>query len=269
MYTHTLACSQKGGKYILWQHLVDIYDKTRNESGLFMGKKLKREHTHLTSFSRMRVDLAAQVLSLSVAKAMEFYTITTGNTETQATQQFVRFMDCFFDCFNVRNLKEGKNTRKATRDPYRTKNDWRFTWLKEVFLEYLKDWEEEVKSKEGYNALQKAKMMISQETLYGIRMTVTSFLEVGPLLLADKNMKFILTERFTQDSLESFFGDQRSRGHRNTNPTIQQYSVNTNILRVSGGLSQQERGNTRGRKKDSTDPVETPLSLRKRQQSRH
>jgi hypothetical protein len=52
---------QKGGKYILWQHLVDIYDKTRNESGLFMGKKLKREHTHLTSFSRMRVDLAAQV----------------------------------------------------------------------------------------------------------------------------------------------------------------------------------------------------------------
>jgi hypothetical protein len=170
-------------------------------------------------------------------------------------------------------------------------------WLKEVFLEYLKDWEEEVKSKEGYNALQKAKMMISQETLYGIRMTgtytklifkfkvnlvlngiiycfvndstVTSFLEVGPLLLADKNMKFILTERFTQDSLESFFGDQRSRGHRNTNPTIQQYSVNTNILRVSGGLSQQERGNTRGRKKDSTDPVETPLSLRKRQQSRH
>ena len=256
---------------------------------------------------------------------MEFYTITTGNTETQATQQFVRFMECFFDCFNVRNLKEGKNTRKATRDPYRTKNDWRFTvrytwlyylplhstiisivyfhvcmdiqWLKEVFLEYLKDWEEEVKSKEGYNALQKAKMMISQETLYGIRMTgtytklifkfkvnlvlngiiycfvndstVTSFLEVGPLLLADKNMKFILTERFTQDSLESFFGDQRSRGHRNTNPTIQQYSINTNILRVSGGLSQQERGNTRGRKKDSTDPVETPLSLRKRQQSRH
>jgi hypothetical protein len=44
-------------------------------------------------------------------------------------------------------------------------------WLKDVFLEYLKGWEEEVQKKDGYTALQKAKMILSHETLYGIRMT--------------------------------------------------------------------------------------------------
>jgi hypothetical protein len=58
---------------------------------------------------------------------MEFQTLKTGDASTQATEQFVRFMDCFFDCFNVRSIVEGKKTRKATRDPYWTKNDWRFT----------------------------------------------------------------------------------------------------------------------------------------------
>ena len=44
-------------------------------------------------------------------------------------------------------------------------------WLKEVFLTYLKGWEEEVMAKEGYNAGQKAKMLLSRVTMDGIQMT--------------------------------------------------------------------------------------------------
>ena len=39
----------------------------RAQPGLSLVLKLKYEHIHLTSFSRMRVDLAAQVLSNSGA----------------------------------------------------------------------------------------------------------------------------------------------------------------------------------------------------------
>ena len=39
--------------------------KTQIESGLYIGKKLTREHIHLTSYSWMRVDLAAQVMDYS------------------------------------------------------------------------------------------------------------------------------------------------------------------------------------------------------------
>ena len=40
-----------------------IYMKTKTESGLYIGKKLKREHIYLTPLSKMRVDLATQVLN--------------------------------------------------------------------------------------------------------------------------------------------------------------------------------------------------------------
>lgn len=46
----------------MWQHLIDLYEKDHGKgSGLSMVPKLKFEHLYLTSFSKMRVDLAAQV----------------------------------------------------------------------------------------------------------------------------------------------------------------------------------------------------------------
>ena len=53
---------QNNGKYILWQHLIDLYERDHGKgTGLSLVPKLKYEHLHLTSFSKMRVDLAAQV----------------------------------------------------------------------------------------------------------------------------------------------------------------------------------------------------------------
>lgn len=53
----------RNGKEISWQHLVNLYEGDAGKaSGLAMLPKLKYEHIHLTSFSKMRVDLAAQVV---------------------------------------------------------------------------------------------------------------------------------------------------------------------------------------------------------------
>ena len=97
---------------------------------------------------------------------------------------------------------------------------------------------------------------------------VTSFLELGPFLLQDKDVKFLLTERFCQDALESYFGDQRSRGRRYDNPTVQQVCTTANILRVSGGLSKKDCGNVRGREIDTTPTNMEVTQLRKRAQKR-
>jgi hypothetical protein len=55
------------GKDISWGHLEKLYENDkgadRQAPGLAVVPKLKYEHLHLTSFSKMRVDLAAQVLS--------------------------------------------------------------------------------------------------------------------------------------------------------------------------------------------------------------
>ena len=48
-----------------WQHIIDLYERnagrTTETPGLSLTHKLKYEHIYLTNFSKMRVDLAAQV----------------------------------------------------------------------------------------------------------------------------------------------------------------------------------------------------------------
>lgn len=52
-------------EYLSWKHIVDLYEanKGRKQSvgGGLYKLKLKREHVFLTSYSKMRVDLAAEV----------------------------------------------------------------------------------------------------------------------------------------------------------------------------------------------------------------
>lgn len=53
------------GKHISWQYLHYLYKAKLNlaekSGGLYLLKKLSKEHLYLNSFSRMRVDLAAEV----------------------------------------------------------------------------------------------------------------------------------------------------------------------------------------------------------------
>ena len=95
---------QKDGKHISWEHVLNLYNKNRNLSGLALVAKLKREHVYLNSYSHMRVDLAVQVrvytfkisymhdfntmqvLSSTVAHALEHL----GDDSTTETRLFIK-----------------------------------------------------------------------------------------------------------------------------------------------------------------------------------
>ena len=110
---------------------------------MWLVPKLKFEHVKLTSYSKMRVDLAAQVcfnahicmqcihtlqvLSESVANALE----QTGGEEVSETVKFVRNMDKFFDCLNVTNFTNGYHKRKVFQNP---KNDFRLKVMEATLL---------------------------------------------------------------------------------------------------------------------------------------
>ena len=56
--------------YILWEHLKRLYDADKAlHTGIRLVPKLKYEHLNLTAFSKMRVDLAAQVSSVCSSNA--------------------------------------------------------------------------------------------------------------------------------------------------------------------------------------------------------
>ena len=62
-----------------------------------------------------------QVLSSSVANALEYFNDGTG--DTSETQKFVKHFDRFFDCLNVRSMNECIQRRKPDLRPYRDPSD--------------------------------------------------------------------------------------------------------------------------------------------------
>ena len=108
------------------------------DSGLHLPPRLTYDHIHLNSYSVMRVNLAAQVLSSSLAAVLQAY----GPPESEGTAKFCKMMDSFFDCANVRSIKEGERARKSFLEPYRSQEDERFNWLENEFLTYLSSWKQ-------------------------------------------------------------------------------------------------------------------------------
>ena len=92
----------------------------------------------------MKVKLATQVLSRTVAITLE----ESGDEEVLGTSQFCRMMNDFFDCTNLRSLTEHDRKRNHFIKPYSSQDDERFSWLKDVFLQYLENWRQSTLTRE-------------------------------------------------------------------------------------------------------------------------
>ena len=68
-YSNTSRCMCNNGSYMLWLYISRLYHENLNYD-LKLVPKLKYEHIHVTSFSKMNVRLAAQVLSKTVEKGL-------------------------------------------------------------------------------------------------------------------------------------------------------------------------------------------------------
>ncbi|XP_022110829.1 uncharacterized protein LOC110990245 [Acanthaster planci] len=119
-----LLCYNK--QPIEWTQLLQMYEwdmgLERHSPGLRRLHKLTYEHLHLTPALRMRVYMAAQVLSSTVANAFESH----GKTGATSTVKFLRMFDQMFDCLNVSNTHAARHLRKPSLEPYRSSTDWRF-----------------------------------------------------------------------------------------------------------------------------------------------
>lgn len=212
------------------------------DNGLKLLPKITYDHINLNSYSVMRVNLAAQVLSATMAAVLK----TFGPAEAAATSKFCEMVDGFIDCVNVRSTAEHQRKRKPFLAPYTSLEDERFQWLLE-FLDYLKRWKESTENRPGNFTLNaRSRMSVSWQTYEGFQISVHSAIKATKFLLQE-GMEFVLTERFCQDPLEEYFGSQRKLGQRNDNPDIKTFGYNNNTIRIQRAVSCQS-GNTRGRK---------------------
>ena len=88
------------------------------------------------------------------------------------------------------------------------------------FLEYLRKWKESTDERPGnFSKNARSRMFLSWQTYEGFQITVYSAIEATKFLLHE-GMEFVLTERFCQDPVEKYFGNQRKLGRRSDNPDI-------------------------------------------------
>ena len=230
------------GQYILWQHITQLFYEDA-ENGLKLLPKLTQDHIKLNSYSVMRVNLAAQVLSATVSAVLT----TFGSPESSGTAKLCEMVDSFFDCLNVRSTTEHQRKRKPFLAPYTSVDDERFHWLETTFLGYLNSWKQSTENRPGeFTQNARSKMFLSWQTHEGFQITTFSVIEATKFLLHE-GMEFVLTERFCQDALEEYFGSQRKLGKRCDNPDMRMFGYNDNSLRIQRSVSIQS-GNTRGRK---------------------
>lgn len=93
---------------------------------------------------------------------------------------------------------------------------------------------------------------------------VHSFIEMSRFLLDQKKGLFILSERFNQDPLEAFFGQQRLRGGRSDNPSVKAFLENAQAIRVQRTIAYGCSRNVKRHRAPCMDIEELSKPLRKR-----
>lgn len=201
------------GDLIKWVYIENLA-KLQETEGLRLGNKLKNLHINYKKMI-MKVYLAAQTLSSSVADAIEFCDKILNLPDfsgSAATVRFIRAVDRIFDFLNVRN-PWGRGFKSPLR--INNENRWRTKVLDEI--RYLS----QIKLMDNTLAV-KSRRKAGFLGFYNAVISVINIFDI--YVKSDRpELKYLLTYKMSQDHLELFFCAIRSRGGWCPNPTAAQF----------------------------------------------
>ena len=184
-----------------WVYIERLMELQQEEK-LSAGNKVSDRHVHYQN-EKMKVNLAVQVLSSSVADALEFAR-RIGKAEfhgCEATVQFIRTVDRLFDILNSRNCRG-----KGYKAPIGKWNIGLTLWFLVKAREELKS----LKDMKGEPLYLSRRKMGIVGLLVDIESTI--WLAHSLVLQEDIPCTFLLMYKFSQDHLELYFGAVRAAG---------------------------------------------------------
>ena len=211
------------GGLIQWRYIVNLHELQTAE-GLKFANKLSDRHLHY-SRNKMKVNLAAQTLSSSVADAIEFLMVS-GHPDFQhaeATIKFIRIIDRLFDLLNAKNPYA-----KGYKQALRLSNQHLWKEIISSSISYLKD-------NLGVTLLCHRRKTF----VLGLIVASKSTLQLSNALLTQvpSTFNYILPYKYSQDHLELFFSCIRGKNGWNNNPDVRVFKsamkrilLKTNII---------------------------------------
>lgn len=220
-----------GGK-VRWKLIEDLH-KVQHQEGLHLANKLTQAHVSWEK-QPMKVSLAAQVFSISVATALaECRNLNVpGFHETQPTERFIRYVNNTFDILNSRSMHQR-------------------LWKKALCEENIEDVRVYLLEAAGYFSSMKefgsGQLMIHANRrtgFLGFLACINSALGLYDCLIQkNKFLKYLPTIKVSQDHLELFFGAIRSFGRCNDNPTTRQFEAAFKRLIIHNEIRDVTSGN--------------------------
>ena len=217
----------KNGCTISWQYITELHKLQENE-GLRLGNKVRTAHIQWRQ-QKMKVNLAAQTFSSSVADAIEYCSDVLKLKQfvgSGATIKFIRLFDRLFDILNSRNPC-AKGFKSALR--INNKEAWA------PFLSDAFDYILHLKNPQGQPMYTTRRKTGFVGFLVAIKSTKGIFHDLVERDQAP--LKYLLTYKLSQDHLELFFGAIRSAGGFNNNPTAQQFTAAYKRLLLRSSIS--------------------------------
>ena len=232
--TKELQVHQNGCvKRIQWKY-IEALNNVQENLGLSLANKLRKKHL-LFFRNKMKVSLAAQTLSSSVATAIDYLRDEMrlpDFTGSEATTEFIRIIDRIFDMLNSRNP-----FAKGSKSP--------------VWLQTLPNWLDDCKSTAAYLwTLRDREGKLVRENcrktaIWGFVFSIHSLMDIATVLLTREQdpLKYVLTYKFSQDHIELLFSKIRSRGGHNNNPSVLQVKYALQSILVRNSIEPAKTGN--------------------------
>jgi len=187
------------GKPVKWQYISDFYEADHKQL-VKLAPKLSHKHINLPPFANMRVRLAAQVFSHSVAAGIYTHVSLGAMTSAAAyTAEFVDKLDMLFDCFNAGSFSSSKPYRHALSDN-------------------SKHWKLLSECQQMFHDLTVVGSTKKPPCIDGFELSINALIQMFRSLRERFGLKFLLTNRLNQDALENHFAIIRSRGGFRDNP---------------------------------------------------
>ena len=203
------------GETISWAYIEKLC-KLQDDQGFSIANKLTTVHTNWQKH-KMRVKLAAQTLSSSVADALEFLKddmMAEDFKNCGATVQFIRNIDRLFDLLNSRHpMMKGFKSPISKSNLSTVQNQVR------KVCEYLLS----LKASDSQLLAENRR----KSFILGFVSAAKSIIAIAEDLLTRESnqLKYLLTYKFSQDHIELLFSCIRSRGGFNNNPNALQFKT--------------------------------------------
>ena len=162
-------------------------------SSALLSPSATDKHIQLPPFSAMQINLAAQILSHSVAASISFLVkVKELQDDAMSTANFVEHFDALFNTFNSKTLKSSQRHGNAFNDSSHH----------HAFLEQSLKFLDDIKTLGD----------IELPCIFGWKLCIHELFGLWEYLKTQQNFKFILTNRLTQDCAENIFSIIRGKG---------------------------------------------------------